>query len=60
MLGTINYDGDEDCSNVYIFNNGKLDGQFYSYQLLDFRKLEGMGEDFYEYMFEHVEERILI
>jgi len=59
VLGTINYDGDEDCSNVYIFNNGKLDGQFYSYQLINFSKLENVwGEDFYEYMFEHVEERI--
>jgi hypothetical protein len=59
VLGTVNYHGGEDCSNVYIFNNGKLDGQFYSYQLINFRKLEGVwGEDFYEYMFEHVEERI--
>ena len=58
VLGTFNYAGDEDCSNVYIFNNGKLDGQFYSYQLVNFRKLEGLwDEDFYEYMFEHEEER---
>ena len=59
VLGTFNYHGDEDCSNVYIFKNGKLDGQFYSYQLISFRQLEQVWSvDFYEYMFEHAEERI--
>ena len=44
--------------SLYSFNNGKLDGQFYSYHYYSF-ELYSIGlEDFNDYMFECVEERI--
>ena len=57
-LGETTVMADDARQCLYSFNNGKLDGQFYSYQYYDFG-IDSMGLwDFDDYIFENVEEKI--